>query len=408
VFTPRKFQAKQLAGIGGDLWGYPRGGREQTDYYLGPDGIPSEAAAALHGRLWARLGLQRLDRTAFQRLAAGCHPVSGERLVKTSYTTRLDPVSGQWISAGGFHVPGVDCNLSPPKSVSGLLPFVSHHERTALERAHLAAVRVTLEELERRVAACRPTVNGEQIHTPGELGVAVFTHHTSRPTAEVAAEPGRPPDPQLHSHAFVFNLAFCQGRWLAVDSRPIHQFATTAETIYACQLAAELQRLGYRLAWHQTRRVAHGSSLGLIGGLSICSPAATGSSNKLSPTSKPGGAGRRRCGSGAGWPPATAPARQTPAACRLGAPIVPSSSATACRLPPRIGSGIASGWRRRPSESSWCGRGCLALTGSAARMRPSTRRRSLERSTRPPPGCWTPPRPAGSWSGSSPARTWCP
>ena len=113
---------------------------------------------------------------------------------------------------------------------------------------------MTLQELERRVAACRPTVDGEQVHTPGELGVAVFTHHTSRPTVEVAAEPGRPPDPQLHSHAFVFNLAFCQGRYLAVDSRPIYQFATTAEAIYGCQLAAELQRLGYRLDWRPTRR----------------------------------------------------------------------------------------------------------------------------------------------------------
>jgi TrwC relaxase len=92
---------------------------------------------------------------------------------------------------------------------------------------------VTLQELERRVAASRPTVDGEQVHTPRELGVAVFTHYTSRPTVEVAADPGRPPDPQLHSHAFVFNLAFCQGRYLAVDSRPIYQFATTAEAIYS-------------------------------------------------------------------------------------------------------------------------------------------------------------------------------
>jgi conjugative relaxase-like TrwC/TraI family protein len=197
--------------------------------------------------------LARLDRATFGRLAAGRHPVTGERLVKTSHVTRLDSVTGERVAAGGFHVPGIDCNLSPPKSVSALLPFLSHPERADLERAHLMAVRVTLQELEARVAACRPTVNGEQVHTPGELGVAVFTHHTSRPTAEVAAEPGRPPDPQLHSHAFVFNLAFCQGRYLAVDSRPLYQFATTAEAIYACQLAAELQRLGYQLSWRQTR-----------------------------------------------------------------------------------------------------------------------------------------------------------
>jgi conjugative relaxase-like TrwC/TraI family protein len=253
VFAPRKFQAAMVAKVGGDLWGYLRGGRAQADYYLSADGMPGAAPAELHGRLWTRLGLEQLDRPGFERLAAGCHPLTGQRLVKTSHVAELDSVTGERVAAGGFHVPGIDCNLSPPKSVSALLPFVSHQQRAELERAHLAAVRVTLGELERRVAACRPTINGEQIHTPGELGVAVFTHHTSRPTGEVAAEPGRPPDPQLHSHAFVFNLAFCQGRYLAVDSRPVYQFATTAEAIYACQLAAEVHRLGYQLAWQETR-----------------------------------------------------------------------------------------------------------------------------------------------------------
>ncbi len=91
------------------------------------------------------------------------------------------------------------------------------------------------------------------LHTPGELGFAVFTHHTSRPSREVAAEPGRPPDPNLHSHAFLFNLAYCQGRWLAVDSRPLYAFASTAQAVYACELAAQLQQLGHQLAWRQTR-----------------------------------------------------------------------------------------------------------------------------------------------------------
>lgn len=251
---PKKFQAKMVSSVGGDLWGYLQGGREQADYYLRDDGTPTEAAAELHGRLWARLGLDRLDRVGFERLAAGCHPVTGERLIRTSHVAKLDPVSGERVAAGGLHVPGIDCNLSPPKSVSALLPFLPARDRADLERAHLAAVKVTLQELEARVAACRPTINGEQMHLPGELGVALFTHHTSRPTAEVAAEPSRPPDPQLHSHAFIFNLAFCQARHLAVDSRPIYQFATTAEAIYGCQLAAEVQRLGYRLTWRETRR----------------------------------------------------------------------------------------------------------------------------------------------------------
>ncbi len=256
MFSPRKLGAKTIATLGGTLsgvWSYLEGGREQVDYYLGADGIPTGAAVELHGRLVGRLGLSSLDRVGFEALAAGCHPETGERLVKTSHVIALDPTTGGPRALGGQHVPGIDCNLSPPKSVSALLPFLSAEGRGELEQAHLRAVRVTLKEIEERVAMCRPTINGEQIHAPGELAVAVFTHHTSRPTGEVCAEPGRPPDPQLHSHAFVFNMAFCQGRYLAVASKPLYRFATTAEAIYSCELAAQLQRLGYPLHWRETR-----------------------------------------------------------------------------------------------------------------------------------------------------------
>src|SRR6266545_2056521 len=213
MFTPRKLDPVVLGGPG-RLWGYLQGGHEYADYYLARDGTPTQAAVELHGEL---------------------------------------------ITRGGAHVPGIDCNLSPPKSISAVLPFVTAVDRAELEAAHLAAVRVTVRELERRVAACRPTIDGEQVHTPGELAMACFTHHTSRPSPEVAIEPDRPPDPQLHSHVFVFNLAWCeprldQGRFLAVDSRPIFQFGQTAEAIYSCELAAQLQRLGYRLDWHDTRK----------------------------------------------------------------------------------------------------------------------------------------------------------
>jgi conjugative relaxase-like TrwC/TraI family protein len=256
MFTPRKLHPVALGGPG-QLWGYLQGGHQYADYYLARDGTPTQAAVELHGKLFARLGLDHLDRQAFERLAAGCHPLTGERLVKTSHALRRDRATGELVTRGGAHVPGIDCNLSPPKSVSAVLPFVSAEDRSELEAAHLAAVRVTVRELEERVAACRPTIDGEQIHTPGELAVACFTHHTSRPSPEVAQDADRPPDPQLHSHMFVFNLAWCEprpgkGRFLAVDSRQIFQFGATAEAIYQCELAAQLQRLGYRLDWHQT------------------------------------------------------------------------------------------------------------------------------------------------------------
>jgi conjugative relaxase-like TrwC/TraI family protein len=339
VFSPRKFQAKLVTGVGGDLWGYLQGGREQADYYLAADGTPSQATPELHGRLWARLGLERLERVAFGRLAAGCHPVTGQRLIKPSYVRRTNPVTGQRVTGGGFHVPGIDCNLSPPKSVSALLPFISPAGRAALERAHLAAVRVTLQELEARVAACRPSVNGEQVHTPGELGVAVFTHHTSRPTAEVAAEAGRPPDPQLHSHAFIFNLAFCQDRYLAVDSRPIYQFATTAEAIYGCQLAAELQRVCYQLSWQQTRNGRSWELAGVDRRLVELFSSRHRRIDQQAAESSAAGVGQRPCGSVAGWLPGTARPRPRRAVCRTGQPMGPSWTAMACRPPPPTGNG---------------------------------------------------------------------
>ena len=257
MFTPRKLDPVALGGPG-RLWGYLQGGHQYADYYLARDGTPCEAQVELHGKLFARLGLDQLDRGAFERLAAGCHPLTGARLIKPSHALCRDRATGELVTRGGAHVPGIDCNLSPPKSVSAVLPFVTAADRAALEAAHLAAVRVTVRELEGRVAACRPTIDGEQVHMPGELGMACFTHHTSRPSPEVASEADRPPDPQLHSHVFVFNLAWCeprpgQGRFLAVDSRPVFQFGQTAEAIYACELVGQLQRLGYQLAWHDTR-----------------------------------------------------------------------------------------------------------------------------------------------------------
>jgi hypothetical protein len=110
VFSPRKFSAAAIATIGGDLFSYLDGSRDQADYYLGADGTPTHSRVELHGRLVQRLGITTLDRTSFERLAAGRHPVTGARLVQTSHiaTTRLDSVTGKPLVRGGFHVPGID------------------------------------------------------------------------------------------------------------------------------------------------------------------------------------------------------------------------------------------------------------------------------------------------------------
>src|SRR6266545_4407298 len=196
MFTPRKLDPVALSGPG-RLWGYLQGGHEYADYYLARDGTPTEAAVELHGKLVARLGLDQLDRPAFERLAAGCHPLTGKRLIKTSHALRRDRATGELITRGGAHVPGIDCNLSPPKSVSAILPFVSAADRAALEAAHLAAVRVTVRELEQRVARGRssssapPPRRSMPVSWPrSSSGSATAWTGTTRVRAEYGSWPG--------------------------------------------------------------------------------------------------------------------------------------------------------------------------------------------------------------------------
>ena len=104
VFVPRKFQAKKVAWIGGNLWGLPsKGGLEQADYNFGCRRHPHPAG----GTPRAAVDLTRPGSPgpeAFERVAAGCHPVTGQRLIRTSQVIGADAVTGERVAAGGFHV----------------------------------------------------------------------------------------------------------------------------------------------------------------------------------------------------------------------------------------------------------------------------------------------------------------
>ncbi len=183
-----------------------------------------------------------------------------------------------------------------------------------------------------------------------------------RPSGEVAVEPGRPPDPNLHSHAFLFNLAHCQGRFLAVDSRPLYAFATTAQAVYACELAAQLQRLGHRLAWRQTRA---GWAWELAGVDHQVVELFSSRHGQIEQQAAQFQAARGRpptLRGAASSPPLAAPPRLMPAARRTGPPTTPSSAATACTRP---------GWRGTgaPGDGDAAGGAGGGGPGAAARPR---------------------------------------
>ncbi|HEY1843979.1 MAG TPA: conjugative transfer relaxase/helicase TraI [Buttiauxella sp.] len=120
------------------------------------------------------------------------------------------------------HRPGYDLTFSAPKSVS-MLALIGGDRRFI--DAHNRAVDTVMKEVE-ALASARITEGGQtQTVLTGNIVAALYNHDTSRDL-----------DPQLHTHALVFNATEAEGKWraLASDTKMKTGFS---ETIYANQIA---------------------------------------------------------------------------------------------------------------------------------------------------------------------------
>jgi len=157
------------------------------------------------------------------RLLAGEDPASGALL-------------GRPIAEGG--VAGFDLTFKAPKSVSILFGIGEPGLADALRGCHEAAVTDALGYLEREACRARRGHDGV-IGVQGEGFVAAaFQHRTSRAG-----------DPLLHTHVVVANRTLGpDGRWTALDARPLFRHAKTAGFVYQARLRHEVsERLG--LEW---------------------------------------------------------------------------------------------------------------------------------------------------------------
>ena len=105
------------------------------------------------------------------------------------------------------HRSGYDLTFSAPKSVS-VMALVGEDRRFI--EAHNRAVAVVMQEVEKLVSA-RITEEGKtETVLTGNMVAALYNHDTSRDL-----------DPQLHTHALVFNATFAGEKWrsLASDTR---------------------------------------------------------------------------------------------------------------------------------------------------------------------------------------------
>lgn len=120
------------------------------------------------------------------------------------------------------HRAGYDLTFSAPKSIS-MLALMGGEKRFI--EAHNEAVAVAMKEVE-SLASARITENK---HTTtvmtGNIVAALYNHDTSRDL-----------DPQLHTHALVFNATEAEGKWraLASDTKMKTGFS---ETVFANQIA---------------------------------------------------------------------------------------------------------------------------------------------------------------------------
>jgi DNA primase catalytic core len=134
-------------------------------------------------------------------------------------------------------VAGYDLTFSPVKSVSTLWAISDPKTAAVIERAHQAAVKDALNFIESKALFTRRGTNGvRQVDVRGLVACA-FTHRDSRAG-----------DPDLHTHVAVANkVQTLDGKWLAIDGRPLHKAVVSASETYNTALERHLvDALGVR------------------------------------------------------------------------------------------------------------------------------------------------------------------
>jgi conjugative relaxase-like TrwC/TraI family protein len=182
-----------------------------------------------HGQLAGELGLSgAVTAEAFDRLAEGQHPHTGEQLIKHRDTIKTQ--AGEEVG----HRAGWDLTFNAPKTVS-LTALVGDDER--VREAHRSAVRVALTETEKYVQARLGGNNPAE--TTGKWMAATFEHDTARPV-------GGYPAPHLHTHVVVFNMTedrFGQAR--SLQPYELFKIQSMATAVYQNQIEYELRQAGY-------------------------------------------------------------------------------------------------------------------------------------------------------------------
>lgn len=171
----------------------------------------------------ALLGLDDIaEAEHVERLARGFHPVTGAPLVK---------------GAGDGHVMGLDMTFSAPKDFSAVFAGADKATRAALLEVLQQAAKTALGYAED--AALTRHGHAGRVKQKAEAAVAAcYTHFASRAL-----------DPQLHVHAFMFNVGKRQDspEWSALEHRPQFERKLATGILFRVELASRLRGLGFEI-----------------------------------------------------------------------------------------------------------------------------------------------------------------
>ncbi len=189
----------------------------EDEYYTSETEVEGE----WDGRGAERLALEGpVTKAEFEAALNGLDPKTGEALVQTSNKS---------------HAPGWDMTYSAPKSVSVMWALSPEADRKKIKTAHRQAVHAATTQLEDSHAFTRRGKGGAIREPVAGLTIARFHHHTSRDL-----------DPQLHTHAFIFNMAPRQdGSWGSLVSRDLYKAQKETGATYRRHLANALERQGF-------------------------------------------------------------------------------------------------------------------------------------------------------------------
>ncbi|OWY31717.1 MobF family relaxase [Herbaspirillum aquaticum] len=201
------------------------GTRQRTDFldYLSPDQSVAEPQP-----FWAGSGVlefslpDRVDLNQVEKLAWGYSPTDGEALVR---------------GAGALHVMGIDMTFSAPKDVSAVFAAAGSSTQSAINDCMQKSVQSAMDYVQ-SVSVTRHGAAGRIKKKVSSIIAACYPHFASRAI-----------QPQLHVHAFLFNLGKrpSTNEWSALDNKAQFDHKMTTGILFRVDLAYHIAQLGFEV-----------------------------------------------------------------------------------------------------------------------------------------------------------------